>query len=193
MHLLRRPSSKAAATKTWSPPARVKRGDWVATFELGSTVVLIAPPAANVAAPPRMQGRDFSPLYLEATPPAWRDEFYYEHAVVRDIDFIPSSEAVVRKEVKYLNWPDFRYEQLFDLSRRAPRQRRLWCRLIEMALLGGLRSNEIVVARSAATRQSSDHRSPRSLACFAALAHDDDLSLPNAPSSNGGKPSPCSA
>ena len=33
---------------TWSPPAGVERGEWVATFELGSTAVLIAPPAANV-------------------------------------------------------------------------------------------------------------------------------------------------
>jgi phosphatidylserine decarboxylase len=45
-----RPKSKAAATKAWSPPVAVKRGDWIATFELGSTVVLIAPQAANVTA-----------------------------------------------------------------------------------------------------------------------------------------------
>jgi phosphatidylserine decarboxylase len=31
-----------------APVAAVRRGEWVATFELGSTVVLIAPPAANV-------------------------------------------------------------------------------------------------------------------------------------------------
>jgi phosphatidylserine decarboxylase len=43
-----RPRSRVAATRTWSPPARVKRGDWVATFELGSTVVLLTPPAPNV-------------------------------------------------------------------------------------------------------------------------------------------------
>jgi phosphatidylserine decarboxylase len=42
-----RPRSKASAVQTWSPPASVKRGDWVATFELGSTVVLFTPPAAN--------------------------------------------------------------------------------------------------------------------------------------------------
>jgi phosphatidylserine decarboxylase len=43
-----RPQSKELATRTWSPPASVKRGDWIATFELGSTVVLFTPPAANV-------------------------------------------------------------------------------------------------------------------------------------------------
>jgi phosphatidylserine decarboxylase len=43
-----RPRARKAATKVWSPAAAVKRGDWIATFELGSTAVLIAPPAANV-------------------------------------------------------------------------------------------------------------------------------------------------
>ncbi len=43
-----RPRSKIAARKTWSHPAAVQRGEWVATFELGSTVVLLAPRAANV-------------------------------------------------------------------------------------------------------------------------------------------------
>jgi phosphatidylserine decarboxylase len=43
-----RPRSRVAAAHAWSPPAPVRRGDWVATFELGSTVVLLTPPAANV-------------------------------------------------------------------------------------------------------------------------------------------------
>jgi phosphatidylserine decarboxylase len=43
-----RPRTKAMAARSWSPPAAVKRGDWVATFELGSTVVLFVPPAADV-------------------------------------------------------------------------------------------------------------------------------------------------
>jgi len=42
------PGSKQALRKVWAPPAPVRRGEWVATFELGSTVVLLAPPAANV-------------------------------------------------------------------------------------------------------------------------------------------------
>ena len=63
-----------------------------------------------------MQGHDLAPLYLAATPPKWRDEFFYEHATVRDITFIPSSEALVRKDVKYIWWPDFKHEELFDLA-----------------------------------------------------------------------------
>ena len=62
-----------------------------------------------------MQGRDIAPLYLAAKPPTWRDEYFYEHATVRSIDFIPSSEALVRKDVKYIWWPDFKHEELFDL------------------------------------------------------------------------------
>jgi phosphatidylserine decarboxylase len=42
-----RPRSRVAARRSWSPPVAVKRGEWVATFELGSTVVLLTPPAAN--------------------------------------------------------------------------------------------------------------------------------------------------
>src|SRR5262249_24885819 len=35
-----RPRPRQATRKTWSPPPAVQRGEWVATFELGSTVVL---------------------------------------------------------------------------------------------------------------------------------------------------------
>ncbi|MSU68056.1 MAG: DUF4976 domain-containing protein [Opitutaceae bacterium] len=72
--------------------------------------------AAGVAAPARMQGRDLSSLYLASTAPAWRTEFFYEHATIKNIHFIPSSEALVRKDVKYLYWPDFQHEELFDLT-----------------------------------------------------------------------------
>jgi phosphatidylserine decarboxylase len=44
-----RPRSRTAARKRWSPSPPFKRGEWLATFELGSTVVLITPPAANVS------------------------------------------------------------------------------------------------------------------------------------------------
>ena len=72
--------------------------------------------AAGIAAPARMQGRDLSSLYLASNAPAWRTEFFYEHATIKNIHFIPSSEALVREEVKYLYWPDFQHEELFDLT-----------------------------------------------------------------------------
>jgi len=77
--------------------------------------------AAGIAAPPRMQGRDLAPLYLAKEPPAWRTEFFYEHPTIRNTNFIPSSEALVRKDWKYFYWPDFKREQLFDL-RTDPRE-----------------------------------------------------------------------
>jgi phosphatidylserine decarboxylase len=43
-----RPKAKALATRILSPSPRVKGGDWVGTFELGSTVVLLMPPAAKI-------------------------------------------------------------------------------------------------------------------------------------------------
>lgn len=72
--------------------------------------------ATGIAAPPRMQGRDISPLYLAAHNVEWRQEFFYEHGIIKNIDFIPSSTALVRKNEKYLFWPDFKYEELFDLQ-----------------------------------------------------------------------------
>ncbi len=87
--------------------------DVVLNVDLAPTILAYA----GIAAPTRMQGRDFSPLYLAATKPKWRDEFFYEHATIRNTDFIPSSTALVRKDIKYIYWPDFKYEELFDLRK----------------------------------------------------------------------------
>ena len=32
------------------------------------------------------------------------------------MSFIPSSQALVRKDEKYVFWPDFNYEEFFDLK-----------------------------------------------------------------------------
>jgi arylsulfatase len=66
--------------------------------------------------PPGMQGQDFAPLYLSAKKPEWRTEFFYEHATIKNKEFIPSSEALVRKTQKYIRWPEFDHEELFDLQ-----------------------------------------------------------------------------
>lgn len=58
--------------------------------------------AAKIAAPAQMQGRNIEALYLADQQPVWRTEYFYEHAVVRDVDFIPASEALVRKDWKYI-------------------------------------------------------------------------------------------
>jgi arylsulfatase A-like enzyme len=79
--------------------------------------------AARITPPAGMQGHDIAPLYLDAHPPAWRSEFYYEHPMLTSRDFIPASEAVVRDRWKYIFWPDWGVEQLFDLE-RDPREER---------------------------------------------------------------------
>lgn len=96
--------------------------------------------AAGLPAPARMQGRDFAPLYLAVQPPAWRTEFFYEHAVLRNSDFIPASEALVRKEVKYLLWPDFSHEELFDLQRDSFEENNLVHDAAHAGTLGSLRA-----------------------------------------------------
>jgi arylsulfatase A-like enzyme len=94
-----------------------KRGktndDFVLNADLAPTLLAFA----GLPASARMQGSDFAPLYLAAGKPAWRDEFFYEHPTIRNTGFIPSSEALVSKEIKYIYWPDFGYEEVFDLKR----------------------------------------------------------------------------
>jgi phosphatidylserine decarboxylase len=43
-----RPRRHDLTAKRWDAPIDVKRGEWIATFELGSTAVLIAPPGSDV-------------------------------------------------------------------------------------------------------------------------------------------------
>jgi arylsulfatase len=62
-----------------------------------------------------MQGRDLSPLYLSERAPEWRDEFFYEHPTVTNQNRIPTSQGVVGRDWKYIEWPEFGVQQLFDL------------------------------------------------------------------------------
>lgn len=95
--------------------------------------------AAQVAVPAGVQGRDLAPLYLDRSPPEWRTDYFYEHATIDRIDFIPSSEALVSRERKYLWWPDFDYEQLFDLTTDLHEQCDLARDPAQAELMAGLR------------------------------------------------------
>jgi arylsulfatase A-like enzyme len=86
--------------------------DFTLNVDLAPTILS----AAGLTAPSGMQGRDVSPLYLANEKPTWRNEFFYEHPTHSSKDFIPASQAVVRKDWKYIFWPDFGYEELFHLS-----------------------------------------------------------------------------
>jgi arylsulfatase A-like enzyme len=72
--------------------------------------------AAGATIPAEVQGEDFSALYLGRKAPKWRQEFYYEHPVVNNVTFIPSSEAMVTHHNKYIYWPDYQVEEYFDLK-----------------------------------------------------------------------------
>ena len=95
-------------------PARrgMTRGQFALNLDVAPTLVA----AAGLAVPGVMQGRDLSPLYLNAQAPDWRDEFFYEHPTVTSRNRIPSSQGVVRRDWKYIEWPEFNVQQLFDLQ-----------------------------------------------------------------------------
>jgi arylsulfatase A-like enzyme len=95
--------------------------DIVLNTDLAPTLIAYA----GAKVPGGMQGKDISPLYLSPHKPDWREEFFYEHATIRSVDFIPSSQALVRKDTKYIYWPDFDHEELFDLTRDPGENRNL--------------------------------------------------------------------
>lgn len=88
------------------------RDEYALNIDVAPTIVA----ATGQRVPAAMQGQDIAPLYLQASPPQWRDEFFYEHPVVLGRDRIPASQAVVRADWKYVEWPDFDHRQLFDLT-----------------------------------------------------------------------------
>ena len=119
--------------------ARERRGgtndDFTLNVDLAPTILS----AATVTAPKNMQGRDIAPLYLAAAKPAWRSEFFYEHGIIKNVDFIPASEALVRKDAKYLFWPDFKHEEIFDLRADPFEERNLAADPTQQAKLAELR------------------------------------------------------
>lgn len=96
--------------------------------------------AAGVDAPGTMQGRDLARLYLSRTPPVWRTEFFMEHGTITSKWRIPSSEALVRKDVKYILWPEWDYEELFDLRKDRHEQENLIADSAYAERLAALRS-----------------------------------------------------
>jgi arylsulfatase len=75
--------------------------------------------ASGGSVPASMQGRDLATLYgkeADQAKKSWRKDYFYEHGIIRDKDFIPASEALVQLDWKYIVWPDFDVEQLFDLT-----------------------------------------------------------------------------
>jgi arylsulfatase len=105
-----------------SPRARGSTRDELA-LNIDMAPTLIA--AVGLPVPGVMQGQDLGALYLLDQPPAWRDEFFYEHPTITSQDRIPSSQGVIRRDWKYVYWPEFEYEQLFNLNEDADEFRNL--------------------------------------------------------------------
>lgn len=105
--------------------------------------------ACGLPIPDPMQGADLAPLYLDANPPAWRDEFLYEHPTITRRERIPSSVGLVRRDLKYIRWPEWDYEQLFDLRQDPDELTNLADDPERAALLGKMRQ------RLASLRQSA--------------------------------------
>jgi arylsulfatase A-like enzyme len=93
-----------------------KRGSTNDEFTLNADLAPTILATAGITAPATMQGRDIAPLYLAEGVDDWRTEFLYEHPTLRDKDFIPASEALVRKDWKYFFWPEEGIEQLFHIT-----------------------------------------------------------------------------
>ena len=105
------------------PPGR--RGRTRDQLALNIDVAPTIVSAARLPMPETMQGRDLSLLYLASPTPRWRDEFFYEHPTITSRDRIPASQGVIRRDWKYVYWPEFDYEQLFNLSRDPQEMRNL--------------------------------------------------------------------
>jgi arylsulfatase A-like enzyme len=97
------------------------RDQLVLNIDVAPTVLT----AAGRQVPEVMQGQNLSPLYLAERAPAWRDEFFYEHPTITSRDRIPASRGVIRRDWKYVYWPEFEYEQLFNLTEDADESRNL--------------------------------------------------------------------
>jgi arylsulfatase len=105
--------------------------------------------AAKVRVPAGVQGRDVSKFYTAEKPPPGRDEFYYQHPVILGKDRIPRSEAVVRRDIKYTVWPDFGFEELYDLRTDPAEERNLAGDPTQAVTLAGRRV-ALAAAREAA-------------------------------------------
>ena len=93
-----------------------KRNSQNEEFVLNIDIAPLIVSAAGIKVPETMQGEDFSRLYLTSDRQTWREDFYYEHPFVTSESRIPSSEAVITHDSKYIFWPYYKYEEYFDLS-----------------------------------------------------------------------------
>jgi arylsulfatase len=117
----------------------------VLNLDVAPTVIA----AAGAKIPAAVQGRDVAPLYLQPKQPAWRTDFFYQHPVVLGKDRIPQSEAVASLTAKYILWPDFDFEELYDLTVDSLEERNLAAEPASAKLLAEMRNRMVVLRREA--------------------------------------------
>lgn len=97
-------------------PAKMRgssNDEFALNIDIAPTIIAAA--AGNI--PDVIQGKDLSPLYLSNNQTNWRQEFFVEHPIISSLERIPSSEAVVTHNDKYIFWPDYQYEEYFNLKK----------------------------------------------------------------------------
>ncbi len=91
------------------------RGTLDDSFTLNIDLATTILGAANLPPHERMQGRDIADLYMKPdAKETWRKEFFYQHQSMGRF-YIPASSALVRKDYKYMVYPEWNVEQLFDM------------------------------------------------------------------------------
>lgn len=96
--------------------ARGQRGRTRDELALNLDVAPTIVRAAGLTPPSVMQGRDLAEAGVKPAGDRWRDEFFYEHPTITSRDRIPSSQGVIRRDWKYVTYPEWAHEQLFDLK-----------------------------------------------------------------------------
>jgi arylsulfatase len=95
-------------------------GEFTLSVDLAPTILS----AANIEPPVVMQGRDIAPLYMKPEPAAaaWRKDFFYEwtqgvNGVAHDAGNVPAVFALIQKGWKYIYWPKYKYEQIYNYAK----------------------------------------------------------------------------
>jgi arylsulfatase len=96
-------------------PAK-RRGKTEGRFALNVDLAPTFLAAAGVKVREGMQGKDLAPLYAGDAVEEWRTGFYYEHPTITSKERIPTSEAWVTKDAKFIRWPEWGHEEFFDLK-----------------------------------------------------------------------------
>jgi arylsulfatase A-like enzyme len=128
------------------------RGTTRDAFVLNADIAPTILSATGQSIPRTMQGRDMAALYTEgkgSTIPQWRTEFFYEHAVIGSKGKIPASQALVTRDFKYSFWPDYNFEELYDLRKDPDEQVNLVSEPAMAATLSALKAR-FTSARDAA-------------------------------------------